>query len=390
MKKIILFTIFILTCCFVSAETFEYTPNFPDLYTAREVALADSYVADYSTYFSVWSNPANAGITGDKIMLPFISLDMYSDFAKSIPFIVSSFDSTPEGIAEYITQNGTAPLNMNITGPLCIGAIKNNFFWGIFNNTYSTIDVEDATKGIVTGGEQTIFTTGYAYPIKLPFKTVISVGLSAKGFIDIQGLQEENPAQALIALKKLDFANYPLYSTFGFGFDTGITISLFDIATVSASWNNFFAGAYTKKYDNITDLKSFEKKYDTLPTMPMDDNLILGAMFKIPLDKITLGLISKFNLYTNCSNFLSMFEEQQNAESTEKPNILEHFTFGTELELLSTICLRAGLNSEHLAFGAGLKLGVIKLDVALYSKAWGIQKVDTKEMGISFSLGTYK
>ena len=124
--------------------------------------------------------------------------------------------------------------------------------------------------------------------------------------------------------------------------------------------------------------------------MPMDDNLILGAMFKIPLDKITLGLISKFNLYTNCSNFLSMFEEQQNAESTEKPNILEHFTFGTELELLSTICLRAGLNSEHLAFGAGLKLGVIKLDVALYSKAWGIQKVDTKEMGISFSLGTYK
>ncbi|MBQ1984171.1 MAG: hypothetical protein II232_06050, partial [Spirochaetaceae bacterium] len=85
MKKIILFTIFILTCCFVSAETFEYTPNFPDLYTAREVALADSYVADYSTYFSVWSNPANAGITGDKIMLPFISLDMYSDFAKSIP-----------------------------------------------------------------------------------------------------------------------------------------------------------------------------------------------------------------------------------------------------------------------------------------------------------------
>ena len=391
MKKIILFTIFILTCCFVSAETFEYTPNFPDLYTAREVALADSYVADYSTYFSVWSNPANAGITGNKIMLPFISLDMYSDFAKSIPFIVSSFDSTPEGIAEYITQNGTAPLNMNITGPLCIGAIKNNFFWGIFNNTYSTIDIEDATKGLVAGGEQTIFTAGYAYPIKLPLKSVISIGLSGKTFVDIQGIQQENSAEALIALKKLDFTNYPLFSTFGFGFDTGITISLFDIVTASASWNNFFAGTYSQKYDNMTEFKSFNKKYDTKANMPLEDNLIIGAAIKFPMDNLTKGLISKFNVYANFNNFLILFDKSEDGSpNPEEIKFMDYFTFGTEIDLLNTICLRVGLNSEDLSFGAGLKLGVIKLDVALYSKAWGIKKLDTSEMGISFSLGTYK
>ena len=98
---------------------------------------------------------------------------------------------------------------MNITGPLCIGAVKNNFFWGIFNNTYTSTDVKTVDEGIVTGGEQTVFTTGYAYPIKLPLKTVISLGLSAKGFIDIQGLSENQPAKGLIALSKLNFRRHP-------------------------------------------------------------------------------------------------------------------------------------------------------------------------------------
>ena len=69
---------------------------------------------------------------------------------------------------------------------------------------------------------------------------------------------------------------------------------------------------------------------------------------------------------------------------------MDYFTFGAEMELLSTISLRAGLNSEYLALGAGLKMGVVKLDLGIYSKAWGINKVDTKEIGLSFSLGTYK
>ncbi len=389
MKKIISFMLLIFTVCFISAETFEYTPNFPNVYTSREVALTDNYIADYSTYFSVWSNPANAGITGDKIMLPFISLNMNSDFSK-FETLLSEMNSTEENFSNYITDNGISPITLNVTGPLCIGAVKNNFFWGFFNHTYSVIDVKTDLTGVVSGGEQTIITAGYAYPIKLPLKTVISVGLSAKGFLDVNGFQEENLAQSLIDLKNITFENFPIYSTLGFGFDAGLTVSLFDIVAISASWNNFFAGAYTQKYDNLGELRTFQKKYDILSTMPLEDNLIFGAAVKVPLKKITAGLISNFNLYTNCSNFLSLFEKKENAETSENTNILKHFTFGTELELLSTICLRAGLNSEHLAVGAGLKMGVIKLDVAIYSKKWGINKVETDELGISFSLGTYK
>lgn len=389
MKKITLSVLLIFTFCFISAESFEYTPNFPDICSAREIALSDNYVADYSTYFSVWSNPANAGITGDKIMLPFISLNMKYDFTK-IQELLGNIQGTPDEFNQYIQGNGLAPLALNVTGPLCIGAVKNNFFWGFFNHTYSKIDIDTELKGEVSGGEQTIFTVGYAYPIKLPLKTAISVGLSAKGFLDVNGLQEENLVQALFDLKSVSFANFPIYSTLGFGFDAGLSLSLFDFVTISASWNNFFAGAYTQKYDNIAAFKSFEKNYDILPTMPLEDNLILGAAIKIPLEKITAGLISKFNLYTNCSNFLSIFTPVAPDTNPDEKKLLNHFTFAGEIELLSTISLRAGLNSEHLALGAGLKMGVIKLDVALYSEAWGLKKADTKEMGISFSLGTYK
>ena len=119
--------------------------------------------------------------------------------------------------------------------------------------------------------------------------------------------------------------------------------------------------------------------------MPLEDNLILGAALKLPLENITKGLISKFNAYVNYEQFLLIFDKTQKIE-----NYMDYLTFGTELELLNTICLRAGLNSEHLAFGAGLKMGVIKMDIGLYSKAWGLNKVDTKELGISFSFGTYK
>ena len=43
-------------------------------------------------------------------------------------------------------------------------------------------------------------------------------------------------------MKDFDFSKYPLYSTFGFGFDAGVTISLFDLVTISAAWNNFSVG----------------------------------------------------------------------------------------------------------------------------------------------------
>ena len=385
MKKIILCFIFVLICSFISAETFEYTPNFPKIYTAREVAIVDNYVADTSTYFSVWSNPANAGLTGNKIMLPFVSLDMYSDYEKSIPLILSSLDSSAEGIAEYLQQNETSPLSMNVTGPLCLGAVQNNFFWGIFNNTYTNIDVQDIDTGNVTGGEQTILLAGYAYPIKLPFKTVISFGLSAKGFLDFQGSRENQLNQALSELKEINLSNFPIYNTFGFGFDTGITISVFDIVVISASWNNFFAASYTTKYNTLLDFKSFASNYDVKTTMPLEDNLILGTAIKFPLDNVSKGFISKFEGYVNCSHLLTLFEPSQ-----QEKNYMEFFTFGSEIEFLSTISLRAGLNSEHLAFGAGLKMGAVKLDLGIYSKAWGLSKVDTKEMGLSFSLGTYK
>ena len=192
MKKIILCFIFVLICSFISAETFEYTPNFPKIYTAREVAIVDNYVADTSTYFSVWSNPANAGLTGNKIMLPFVSLDMYSDYEKSIPLILSSLDSSAEGIAEYLLQNETSPLSMNVTGPLCLGAVQNNFFWGIFNNTYTNIDVQDIETGNVTGGEQTILLAGYAYPIKLPFKQLFHLGFLLKVFLIFRDQEKIN------------------------------------------------------------------------------------------------------------------------------------------------------------------------------------------------------
>lgn len=385
MKKIILLTIFLLICCFVSAETFEYTPNFPNVYTAREVALADNYVADYSTYFSVWANPANAGLTGNKIMLPFISLEMYTDIEKSIPLILNPIDTSPEGISELLGVNDLAKIDMNITGPLCLGAIQNNFFWGVFNNTYTNIDVKNIDSGIIVGGEQTILTAGYAYPIKLPFNGVISIGLSGKGFIDFQGLKENQPIQALSELKEFNLSNFPIYNTLGFGFDTGITLSFSELVVVSASWKNFFAAAYTNKYNSLLDFKTFSTDYDVKTTMPLEDNLILGLAMNIPLDTPTKGLISKLNGYVNCSHFLSLFEE-----TDKEINYLDLFSFGAEMELLSTISLRAGLNSDHLAFGAGLKMGVIKLDLGIYSKAWGLSKVDTKEIGLSFSLGTYK
>ena len=385
MKKIILLTIFLLICCFVSAETFEYTPNFPNVYTAREVALADNYVADYSSYFSVWSNPANAGLTGNKIMLPFISLEMYTDIEKSIPLILNPIDTSPEGISELLGVNDLAKIDMNITGPLCLGAIQNNFFWGVFNNTYTNIDVKNIDSGIIVGGEQTILTAGYAYPIKLPLNGVISFGLSGKGFIDFQGLKENQPIQALSELKEFNLSNFPIYNTLGFGFDTGITLSFSELVVVSASWKNFFAAAYTNKYNSLLDFKTFSTDYDVKTTMPLEDNLILGLAMNIPLDTPTKGLISKLNGYVNCSHFLSLFEE-----TDKEINYLDLFSFGAEMELLSTISLRAGLNSDHLAFGAGLKMGVIKLDLGIYSKAWGLSKVDTKEIGLSFSLGTYK
>lgn len=384
MKKSLTLFCVLLLCSIVFGETFTYTPTSPEVFTARDVSLSDNYIADYSTYFSLWTNPANIGLTGNKLLLPFVSANMEGDFADVVNIVTDVTNNDLTALSETLTTDDPIDCTLSLTGPLCLGAIKNNFGWGVFNRTYALTDILSPTSTTLYGGEQTIVVAGYAYPIKLPLNTTISVGFSGKGYADLQGYFEGSTVDAISKLMAKDYDFFPTYATLGFGLDAGATVSLFNVFVVSVSWQNLFAGTYSQKYDSFSKLTAFESQYDILSVLPLEDDVTLGIAINIPLKKATRGFITKSNLYANYSNFLAFFDSSITIE-----NPLYYLTAGLEFEMFNTIVLRVGICEDHMSAGLGLNMGIITLDVAAYTQSLGLNPTENSQFGIALSLGTY-
>ncbi|MCR4789480.1 MAG: hypothetical protein K5839_00205 [Treponemataceae bacterium] len=385
MKKFITKLAILFSCSLLfAAESFDFTPSFPSIYTAREVGLGNNYIADYSTFFSIFSNPANCGLTGDKFLFPMISADMSGDLAESYDLMRTLTTGSESEIADYISSMDGAKSKLSSTGPLTFGRVKNNFGFAIVNSTYLTSDIAAGTDDSnLVGGEQLLMNFGYAYPIKLPKNTRIAIGLGLKTWTDIQGDYTGNFATAFANIKDNNLSFFPIYASAGFGLDAGITFSIVDVVIISVAWENFFAASVSEKFDTLDSIKTFQFNYSVCTNMPMDDNLSAGLGLKLPLAKVTKNFLTTTNIYAQYSDIITV-------AMTKPENYFSTLSLGAEIEMFNTITFRWGMNNDSMGGGIGLKAAAIHLDAAIYSTKIGFTPNENGNIGASISFGVYK
>ena len=391
MKKILsAFLTMILSSFLFAGEIFYFAPQVNEIYTSREIAIAGNYCADYSTFFSILANPANAALTGDKKLFPFISADMNGDLKNAYGLVqaVSSNDSNK--ISEFISGMSDIPLNINMSGPICFGSVKNGFEISFFNSTYSKGTLKGVENSVVAAGEQYLFNLTYAYPIKFA-NSALAVGLGTFAFVDIQGYYEGLLSDALTYIKDKGYSFFPLFATAGFGLNAGVSLQVERIFTFGIAWNDFFGMTITQKFDSLSDVRAFNfKKYDPLGTMPLGDNLTTGFGFNLPLDECTKHFLTQTHIFVQYDNLNYLFKMKENGLTFNPSMLYQTLSFGVEVEMFRTIALRYGMNNRCMTGGIGLKAGMVHLDVSLYSTKIGFTKNDSGSIGVSLSFGIYQ
>ncbi|MGP1588126.1 MAG: hypothetical protein ACTTHG_07285 [Treponemataceae bacterium] len=386
MKKLFFSVTLIFFFSFVFAASFTFNPEFKDVFTAREIAIGENYISDTDSYFSFLQNPASAGLVGNRKIFPFVSFNMEKDFAGLSNLIKTVSSASDAEIANYLNNMGNIKTKLTMTGPVCFGGVTNNFAWGIFNSTYTSTDLYGTATSKVNFGEQFLLNVGYAYPIKFG-TSALSIGLSVKGLVDVQGDYEGAISSAINNIKKLDFSFFPFYTTAALGLDAGITLSVCNILIMSFAWNNFFASSISQKFDNAEKFKTFSFDYEPFSKTDFPSNLKSAVAIKIPLEKSTRGFLTKTNLYFQYGDLINVFKSIK--EKTPY-DYLSPMATGCELEIFHTIVFRYGVNNTYMGGGLGLNLEIVHIDITFYTDKVSFKVNPNGDFGVSLSFGIYK
>lgn len=400
MKKLI--TILFAALCiysFIASETFEYEFTMPTIEYARDLGMGSAYVTDTTTYFSFLSNPASLGFTGDKTLFPTLNTRL----AGPLNLIPQSLESLRAGnfdvievLSKTLSESKGINAAFNIVGPLNFGSIKKGFGWGIFNETYTSFDIPSLISSTFYAGNETLVRLGYGYALKLPVPITISVGLSTDLVNRIEGLYtlKTSEMMSLMGGEEFSFASLimPVYTSFGYGLDAGITFKLFNVVSISYVWDDFFYGVYTQKSDLITkiinkpaELSSYTSADSTKTVFGTSKKMTAGIGVEIPLADISKNLISSWIVMVDCNDLLSVF-----ANNPAKRNPVLEFSAGTELVLHKTIILRFGIDEMYPAAGIGIRLGAFNIDASIYGQELGREPGSRPQLNTAFSIGFYK
>lgn len=381
MTKKIFFLIFLVFITFshIFSASFTFDLKEPTVTSIRDSSIGGFHIADKTSYFSFISNPANTSLIGKKKLLPSVTMN-FNGVLNQLPKLLFPSDEGDDFLDKLLSTISEEEVNIgaDILGPITVGSVKNNFGWGVFNRTYALAEVPSITSSNIYAGEELQIRLGYSYPIKLPLGIIISLGLGAKGFMQLEGIYKDSITELLA----VDFENFPMYTVLGYGFDLGLTAEVFKIFRVSACWENFFSQAFVKKYNSFSDFKSFDTDYDLL-IENFDNKIKIGLAVDIPLKSLTKGFITDSSIYLDCKDLFAFINE----EPLSRNKILE-LSAGAELIIFNTLAFRFGVNETYLSAGFGMILSKVRIDYAIYGKELGLEPGSAPQlnMGLSISI----
>jgi len=401
MKK--LYTVIFCALLTVSAlfsQTFTYNFTMPEIRHARDLGMGSAYLTDTTTYFSFLSNPASLALTGDRTLFPILNVRMAGPLGI-IPQAIDTFKAEDADVLGFLanTLGETKGLSFasDIAGPLCFGAIRKGFGWGVFNETYVSFDMPSLLSATMYGGNESLIRLGYGYPIKLPVPITIAIGLSADAVNKVEGFYRLSAFDLLGTAMGAEFSiaslAIPVYTSLGYGLDAGITVKAFNLVSLSFVWDDFFYGIYTQKSTDankiIDDPSNFTKYLWSSDQKKTDigssKKMSAGLGFDIPLAEASNNFVSSWLVMVDCNDLISTF-----TNDPAKRNPVLEFSAGTEIVFFKTIILRFGVDEMYPAAGIGVRIGAFNIDASIYGQELGLEPGSRPQLNTAFSIGFYK
>lgn len=363
------------------------------------MAQGGSYAAIARGYHTLFSNPAGFARTDGELTLLSATMWVHSDPQTVIPATRSLFRGSLNGDAERIEKQ-FAGGGFGTGGAAGIGYVGHNVgigFSAVFDSffrgdQFPTVDDTGNIEGVLTSEISII--GGFAVPFSLGAARV-SVGADIRPFVRAYSLVDDPNLTAGMIARYLgvgvhqdayeDFMdNTPVLNGFGIGFDLGVLVE----------WPQATVG-FTLRDVGGTDLNYSEHSLDEVRSA------MLGGTQPTPARSGDPGYIA-VNYYvpmTATAAFayhprltgrgrrldpvvhMEVRDLFRIADRDSAGGALLHLHTGAQVSLWNTFALRAGLHQGHPTVGAGLSLGFLDINAALFTRELGRYPGDSPSSG---------
>lgn len=360
MKKIaFIFSIFILTSSAIFAG--EYKPELHTTPSVRQQGFGGFYTSDIDNFYGMYANPAALGKRRAHSLFPGLEVQVGGPLKDSVNIAnaVSAMDM--DALGQIIARNNGLNLDVDVQPLLSFGHISGfGFGWGFRTQAFVNTTIPGLALTDVNAGAEAVLTLGFAFPIINSDNFLLSVGATAKGFVQGATTYNGNMVDLLSKIQG-DPTSMPLYLATGFSFDAGVFMSINNTIDISAAYYDPFSMVFVT--EGTIGNPSFD--FSAANKAQLEPRLAAGVAYHLPV-AWTNGVISSFKVMADYRNFYTLF-------TPGKRNPWLELSCGTELVLGNIVAFRFGMAEMLPSAGIGLKLGTFNIDMSLYGRELGLE-----------------
>lgn len=350
------------------------------------MALGGPHTGMVKGFDSFYNNPALLGSYDSEISFLEFGANFKGDAFElfNLYFSDQLTMDDPGALIDTLDEKGltTLLIGLDLTGPLSIGKIGNNWGWALQNSTSIYLDIPGLlSTADVIFREDMMFSVGIAIPFKIKFgdKFFMEFTPGVMSRTTIRGeVQIENDIIGLLGYSD-DFTtlidDYPLYLSPMFALDAGFIFNVYDVFSFSGVVKDIYTPILKYDVSSFDDAISiFNSNEETIGSLVYRE-INLGLSAGIPLGPLSL-VISDLNLYLDYFDLLE-FDR----------NFWLHWGTGVDLELLSKFHLLAGLNEGLLSLGLNVDIGGFEVGFVMYGTEEGSQPGANSTFNFLVSMG---
>ncbi|TVQ41245.1 MAG: hypothetical protein EA384_00545 [Spirochaetaceae bacterium] len=364
------------------------------------MAQGGSYTAIARGYNALFSNPAGFARPEGELTLLSATMWMHSRPHAVIPGAAALFRGTLEGDRRRIEEQFTSR-GFGTGGAAGIGYVGNNLGIGVsavfdallFGQSFPTADDQGDIEGVLASEISII--GGFAVPFTLGGARV-SLGGDLRPFVRAYSYVEDATLTAGMIARYLGvdslhadeafMDNTPVLNGFGLGFDLGLLVE----------WRQATVGLSLRDIGG-TDLNfsshSLERVWAAIRTGSLPapaqsgDQGYVEQRYYVPMSA-NLGVayhprLTGFGRRLDPVVHVEVRDLLRAADHDTPAGSLLHLHAGAQISLWDSFALRGGLYQGHPTFGAGLSVGFLDLNAALFTREFGAYPGDRPVSGAS-------
>ncbi len=353
----------------------DFTPISPRIVSPRLMGFGGAYSALEAGTDTLSTNPAALAFTQPRWSFARTAANV-SGPLFDLPSAFKADDVTYE-LLDLVQENNGIYIAAEATGPLAVSRVEKNVGFGFFNRTMLLTDVPSLTKATILVGEEVLLVGGYGLTVWEKGAHSLSVGLQLKGFFQVFVSESGTSITVINRLTDMSLDNMPTILSTGFGLDAGLLYRFNQRLSAALVCRDVYTPTFITQYPGLDDFidgeSGSETDYERLPIY-----MVTGVAWDIPLPQ-RWTTITEWKVMADYRDILAFTDAIYR-------NPVLNFAFGTEVTLLDTVSLRAGIADSYLCAGLGIDLTLCSIDLAMYGTELGIEPGERAVFNLAFSL----